>query len=266
MLAALRPASGAAGCDRPTAAAATASPSPAVDPPLYDVDKDIFSVDHDAAIYYSFRTNLNGSAKAKRELRYDRNLWNTCAQLQIRLPFITVYPSESSSYAANENPFSGFGNAELRYSYRVDSPTFIHAIELGVELPTANNGVQSIDTELKFLYATKWKWSGGSIAYANEYDQTVVQPPGARYVSYYQGTLTLPSYAFVDSPALKGLKVSALYQYRVFLNNGGLVESAVGGILNGNVNDVAVNVIDTWGTGPHGLWRYRLEATAAARF
>jgi hypothetical protein len=266
MLCALRADPAAAGCKRPASASAAPSPSPPAQPPLYDLDKDILSVDRDTALYYSFRSNLDGSAQAEKELRYDRNLWNTCAQLEIRLPFITVYPSERNSDSANGNPFSGFGNAELRYSYRVDSSPFSHAIAIGLELPTAGDGVQSIDTELKFLYATKWKWNGGSIAYTNEYDQTVVRPPGATYTSYYQGTLAAPNYSFVDSPAWKGLKISALYEYRVLFNNGGTVNSAVGAIINGNLNDVAFNAIDTWGTGAHGLWRYRVEATAAVRF
>jgi hypothetical protein len=261
---ALLPIRAAARCSSLATASPAPSPSPSAEPPLYDVDKDIFSVDRDAAGYYSFQSNPDGSAKAKRELRFDRNLRNDCAQLQIRLPYVTVYPAQDSG-SGKLSPFSGFGNAELRYSYRVDSPTFSHAISIGADFPTADDGVQSIDTELKFLYATKWKWNGGSVAYSNEYDQTVVQPPGARYTSYYQGTLTLPSYRFVDSPAWRGLKLSALYEYRVLFNDGGTVESVAGGILSGDVNDFAFNVIDTWGTGAHALWKYRVEATAATR-
>jgi hypothetical protein len=264
-VAAVLPIRAAARCNPPASASPAPSPSPSAEPPLYDVDKDIFAVDHDSAGYYSFQSNPDGSAKAKKELRVDQNLWNSCAQLQIRLPLITVYPAENSSFV-KLNPFSGFGNVELRYSYRVDSPTFDHAITIAAALPTAGGGVESLDTELKFLYATKWRWTGGSIAYANEYDQTVILPPGARYTSYYQGTLTLPNYTFVASPTWKGLKISTLYEYRVLFNDGGVVESALGGIINGNVNDVAVNLIDTWGTGAHSLWKYRVEATAAARF
>jgi hypothetical protein len=229
------------------------------------VDKDIFSIDRDYAGFYSFTSNLDGSAKAKRELRVDRNLWNDCAQLQVRLPLVTVFPPEAD-LRTGAYPYSALGNAELRYSYRVSSPAFDHAIQIGAELPTAGSGVQSIDTELKFIYATKWRWEGGSIAYSNEYDQTVIRPPGAAYASYYQGTLTLPNYQLADAFALKGLKISAIYEYRTLLNQSGMVQSAAGGILNGNLNDFAVNVIDTWGTGAHGLWRYKVEATAAARF
>ncbi len=238
--------------------------APAPEPPLYDVDEDIFTVDRDVAGYFAFQSNLDGSAKAKKELRLDRNLWNDCAQLQVRLPLVTVYPGERG-HTPSGNPFSAFGNAELRYSYRVSSPSFDHAISIGAELPTSGDGVQSLDTELKFLYATKWKWKGGSVAYESEYDQTVVSPPGSRYNSYYQGTLAAPSCAFADSPALRGLKVSGIYEYRILANQGGTFRSAVGGLLNGNLNDVAINLIDTWGTGNHGLWKYKLEATAAVR-
>jgi len=70
----------------------------------------------------------------------------------------------------------------------------------------------------------------------------------------------------VDSPSLKGLRISALYDFRVLFNDGGIVQPAVGGIINGNINDVALNVIDTWGVGEHGLWKYKVEATAVARF
>lgn len=251
-----------AGCPSPSNAARTAA---VAEPPLYDVDQDIFSVDRDLAGHFSFQSNLDGSAKAKRELRVDRSLWNRCAQIEIRLPVVTVYPGPNAG-TRNENPFSAFGNAELRYSYRVTSPSFDHAIAVGAELPTSGEGVQSIDTELKFFYATKWKWKGGSAAYTSEYDQTVISPPGSRYNSYYQGTLALPNAAFVDSPAWRGFKVSGIYEYRILANDGGLFRTAAGGMLNGNLNDIALNLIDTWGTGAHGLWRYRVEATAAARF
>lgn len=70
----------------------------------------------------------------------------------------------------------------------------------------------------------------------------------------------------MDSPALKGLRISALYDFRVLFNDGGIVQPAVGGIINGNINDVALNVIDTWGVGEHGLWKYKVEATAVGRF
>ena len=250
----------------PSAATASPNPSPSPEPLFEPVGEDIFALDRDVAAHYSFQSNLDGSAKLKRELRVDRKLWNPCAQLQIRLSYVTVYPSLRSSPASNGTPFSGFGNAELRYSYRVDSPSFDHALEIVGSFPTAADGVESIDTELKFLYATKWRWTGGSIAYANEYDQTVILPPGARYTSFYEGTLTLPNVKFVDTAALRGLKLSAIYNYRILFNDGGTFKSAVGAIVNGNLNAVAFNVIDTWGTGAHGLWKYKLEATAAARF
>src|SRR5436309_2282255 len=88
---------------------ATATP----EPPLYPIGDQIFTLDRDGTIYYYFQGNRDGSAKVKRELRYDRNLWNTCAQLQVRLPFITRYPNAPSSLSPQANPYTGFGNAEL---------------------------------------------------------------------------------------------------------------------------------------------------------
>ena len=70
----------------------------------------------------------------------------------------------------------------------------------------------------------------------------------------------------MDSPALKGLRIWALYYFRVLFNDGGIIQPAVGDIINGNINSVALNVIDTWGVGEHALWKYKLEATAVARF
>ena len=252
------PSYGIAGCI--ARAAASASPAPVEsESPTYSMGNEIDTIDRGVTAYYFFRGNYNGSAKAKYELRYDRNLWNPCAQLQVRLPVITRYPVAG-------NPFSGFGNAELRYSYNVTAPSFDHSLELAAAFPTQTNGVESIDTQLKAFYITKWKWNGGSIAYVNEYAQSVIRPPGARYSSYYEGKLTLPNYAFVDSLALKGLRISALYDFRVLFNDGGIVQPAIGGIINGNINDVALNVIDTWGVGEHGLWKYKVEATAVGRF
>lgn len=178
------PSFGIAGC----IARVAASPGPAEsEPPTYSMGNEIDTIDRDVTAYYFFRSNYNGSAKAKRELRYDRNLWNTCAQLQIRLPVIT-------RYSVAGNPFSGLGNVELRYSYNATAPSFDHSIQVAAAFPTQTNGVESIDTQLKALYVTKWKWNGGSIAYVNEYAQTVIRPPGARYSSYYEGKLTLPNY------------------------------------------------------------------------
>lgn len=264
-LLAFLPTGATAGCSTGGGPAPAPSASASAEPPLDPIGEDIFAVNRDTAFYYSFQSNLDGSAKSKKELRVDRNLWNDCAQLQIRLPYVTVYPPQARS-SADVTTFSAFGNAELRYSYRVDSPTFDHAIVLVGSFPTAGDGVESLDTELKALYAAKWRWSGGSIAYASEYDQTVIRPPGATYTSYYEGTLTLPNVTFIDSSALRGVKVSGIYNYRVLFNDGGTFKSAVGAIINGNLNDVAFNVTDTWGTGAHALWKYKFEATLAARF
>jgi hypothetical protein len=249
---------------------AGASPAPAPvassEPPLYDVADEIYTIDRAGTAYFSFQGNDDGSARAKRELRYSRNLWNDCAQLQVRLPFITRYPATPNSYAPKVNPYSGFGNAELRYSYTIVSKTFDRWLEVGAAFPTASNGAATPQTVLKLLYATKWKWAGGSVAYVNQYDQTVIGPPGAGYTSFYEGKLTFPNYSFVDSPNLKGLKISAIYSYRVLFNDGGLDQSAIGGIINGNINDVALNFVDRWGLGGHGPWKYKVEASAVTRF
>jgi hypothetical protein len=124
------------------------------------------------------------------------------------------------------NPYSGFGNVELRYSYNLTSSAFDHSLVAGAVFPTESNGVESIDAQLKFFYTAKWKWS--------------------------QRRLTLPNVSFVDSPAW-------------LFNSGGLYQSAAGGIITGNVNDIAFNIIDSWGIGRYGLWKYRFEASAAAR-
>ncbi len=225
----------------------------------------IDTIDHDLAANYYFQDNRDGSARVRRELRYARSLWNTCAQLQVRLPFMTKYPAASPSSSSGETPYSGFGNAELRYYYGNVAPTFDHSIEVGAAFPTETNGVVSNDTQLKFFYNLKWKWDGGSVAYSNEYDQTVIRPPGAGDTSYYEGLLTLPAWSFADSPAWRGLKLSAIYDYRVLFSDNDLYQSAVGGIMSGTVNDFAINVTDSWGIGPYGLWKYRVEATAAVR-
>ena len=104
----------------PSPAPYSASATPAPHPRLYTVGQEFFTLDRDATAYYSFQGNRDGTAKAKKELRYDRNLWDTCAQLQIRLPFITRYPTTSNSFSPDANPYSGFGNAELRYSYSLE--------------------------------------------------------------------------------------------------------------------------------------------------
>lgn len=245
------------------------SPAPSASPaafkrPLYQMGGEVYTLDRDATGYYYFQGNRDGTAKVKQELRYDRNLWNTCAQLQIRLPVITRYPNAPNSYSPSANPYSGFGNAELRYSYNNTSSAFNHSLAAGIAFPTESNGVESIDTQFKLFYTTKWKWNGASISYANEYDQTFIRPPGASETSYYEGLLNLPEVSFVDSPAWRGLKFSTIYNFRVFFNDGGIYKSAIGANLFGNINDVALNVIDTWGIGANGLWKYKVEASAVA--
>ncbi len=245
----------------------TPVPSASSEPPLYPMADDIYTIDHDATLFYYFQGNRDGTAKVKKEVRYDQNLWNTCAQLQIRLPFITKYPTAAvTPYSPNADPYSGFGNAELRYLYAVTSKTFDHSLVAGIALPTENNGVESIDTQLKAFYIVKWKWNGGAVASTNEYDQTVIRPPGASETSLYEQELTLPYWSFVDSPAMKGLKLSATYTARVFFNDGSIYKSAVGGMLNGSINDFAISLRDTWGLGANGLWKYKVEANASARF
>ncbi len=224
------------------------------EPPLYSVGTQIWSIDRDLTYYQYFQGNNDGSGKVKRELRYDRNLWDTCAQLQLRLPIITKYPVAG-------NPYSGFGNAELGYSYSVPSPTFDHVLEIRAAFPTNANGVDNTDTELKFFYTPKWKWSGGSVAYMNEYDQTIIKPPGSTYTSYYEGKLTLPNCDFL----VKGVKISAFYNYRVLFDSGGTFKAAAGGQLFGGFNDVALNFYDSWGIGSNGLWRFKAEGSVVVR-
>lgn len=226
------------------------------EPPLYQMNDDIFTIDRDATLFYYFQGNTDGTGKAKYEFRYGRNLWNDNAQIRIRIPLLTKFPVDG-------DPYSGLGNIELGYSYNVSSPTFDHSLEIRGSFATAANGVSSNDTELKAFYTTKWKWKGGSIAYANEYDQTVIQPPGSSYTSYYEGKLTLPEYAF---KTLRGLKFSAFYNYRVLFDSGGIWKGALGGTIFGNMKDVALSLTDSWGIGDHGLWKYKFEANATARF
>ncbi len=82
--------------------------------PLYQMGDDIYTIDRDGTLFYYFQGNRDGSAKVKKELRYGRNLWNDCAQLRIRIPFVTRYPIVGNTY-------SGLSNIELGYSYNVKS-------------------------------------------------------------------------------------------------------------------------------------------------
>lgn len=267
-LAVLGPSRAIAKCIPATPASPIPAPSPQdTEGPLYPMADDIYTIDHDATLFYYFQGNRDGTAKVKKEARYDRNLFNTCAQLQIRIPFITKYPiAPVEPYSPNANPYSGFGNLELRYIYAVPTKTFDHSLVGGIALPTQNNGVESIDTQLKAFYIVKWKWSGGALASTNEYDQTIIRPPGAGYTSYYEQELTFPYWSFIDSPALKGVKLSATYTGRVLFNDGSIYKSAIGYIVNGSINDFALSLRNTWGIGGNGVWKYKVEANASARF
>lgn len=153
---------------------------------------------------------------------------------------------------------------ELGYNYNVSSPKFDHSLEIrGAFATAANNAVQSLDTELKGFYNLKWKFPGASIAYTNEYDQTVIHPPGSSWTSYYEGKLTLPEYHFKH---IRGLKFSAIYNFRVLFDTGGIYKSAAGGTLFGNIQNLALLIIDTWGIGSNGLWKFKLEANATVKF
>ncbi len=238
---------------------AAPSSTPFVETPLYSIGDEVYTEDHDGTLHYYFQSNPDGTGKAKYDMRYDRSLWDTCAQGQIRIPIITKYPVAG-------NPYSGLGNIELGYSYSVAGETIDHSLQARIALPSEDNNVDSYDTQLKFFYDVKWKFNGLSVGYSNEYDQSITRPPGASYTSYYEGTLTLPGYSFVDSPGWQGLKLSGIYNYRFVFNNGGIFQPAAGLIMFGNVNDVALNLVDSWGMGEHALWKYKFEATAVARF
>src|SRR5690242_10455248 len=95
--------------------------------PLYQAADDIYTIDRDATAYYYFQGNRDGSAKVKQEARYSRNLWNDCAQLKVRIPFVTRYPVVGNTY-------SGLSNIELGYFYGIKSPPFDHSLEFRVAL------------------------------------------------------------------------------------------------------------------------------------
>lgn len=240
----------------------TVSPAPSASPasagyPLYDIAGEIFTIDRDTTAYYYFQANKDGSAKVKQELRYGRDLWNNDAQLRVRFPIITRFPVSGP-------PFSGFGNFEIGYSYSVKNKPFDHVLEIRAAVPTEGNGVESQDTQLKGFYLLKWKYPGWAINYSNEYDQTVIKPPGASWTSYYEGKLTLPDYAPVHSRP--SFKISGIYNFRVLFDSGGLYKSAAGVTAFGGFNDMALSLIDTWGIGPNGLWRYKFEANFTVRY
>jgi hypothetical protein len=229
---------------------ATAAPA---ETPLYDVAGDIYTIDRDATLYYYFRGNTNGSLKAKYEFRFNRNLWNDNAQIRLRVPFVTMFPTVGAT-------FSGMSNIELGYSYGVTSKTLDHYLEMRVSLPTAVNGSTSNDTQLKGFYNLKWRFNGWNIAYSNEFDQTIIKPPGSSWTSYYEGKLTTPGVTLV-----KGVSISGIYNYRFVFDSGGIFKDVAGGTIYGNIKNVALSITDSWQLGANALWRYNFEANATAR-
>lgn len=224
---------------------------------MYQQTDDIYTLNRDGTLFYSFQGNRNGTARAKEEFRYGRSLWNGCAQVRIRIPIVT-------KYSLMGTPHTGLGNVELGYGYYVPGATFNHSIEFRIVAPTNANGVDNTATEIKGFYNVTWKWPGFAIGYNNEYDQSVIKPPTGTWTSYYEGKLSFPSYAFVH--ALKGLNVSVFYNYRVLFDSGGLFKDAVGATTFGSMNDVAWSVTDSWGLGANGLWKFRFEANLTASF
>lgn len=243
-------------------AAASPSASPAASPsasyevpPLYPVTDDIYTIDRSAGFYYYFRGNTDGSSKAKYQPYYSRNLWNDCAQVKIKVPFITQYPLKG-------NPRSGQGDLEPSYGYFVTTPTFNHSLQFSVALPTTN-GVDNLDTEIKGFYTVQWKRPSYAITYYSEYDQTVIKPPAATWTSYYEGHLVLPDFSLRH---LKGFKISAFYYYRLIFNSGGILKDDLGVTMFGSIKNIALSLTDTWGLGANAIWKYEFEANASTRF
>jgi hypothetical protein len=231
------------------------SPSPAqTEAPFYDIGDEIYAIKRAASGFYYFQGNRDGSAKVKQEVRYSRNLWTDSAQIGIRIPVITRFPVAG-------NPYSGLGNIELGYSYGVVSPTLDHYLEARVAFATEANGVESNDTQLKGFYNLKWKLKGWSIALNNEYDQTIIHPPGSSWTSYYEQKISLP-----EARIAKKLRLSLFWNARWLFDSGGIVKDALGGTFFGNMGTVAVSLTDSWGLGANGLWKYKFEALASVKF
>ena len=76
---------------------AAPSPTPFVETPLYSIGDQIYTEDRDGTLYYYFQSGTDGAGKIKYDMRYDRNLWDTCAQAQIRVPIITKIPGNRES-------------------------------------------------------------------------------------------------------------------------------------------------------------------------
>jgi len=227
-------------------------------PIWYNMQDDIdsyYSINRSATLYYYFQKNTNGSGKAKYEIRYGRNLRNDNAVIRIRIPYWTQYPLAG-------NPYSGLGNIELGYSYNVAAKPFDHSLEFRVAFPTTTNHVVSNDTQIKGFYTTKWKYTDWSVIYVNEYDQSIIVPPGASWTSYYEGKLDIPNYKVTP-----GLTVAAIYNFRVLFDTAGTpFKPAIGGTVFGNLGPVAISLTDTWGYGPNALWKYKPEINVTGKF
>jgi hypothetical protein len=228
--------------------------TPYVPPQLYPVADEIFTINRDTTFYYYFQENRDGTGKAKYEWRYGRNLGSDCAQIRLRVPVITKWPVLG-------NPYSGLGNLELGYGYYWSSKTFSYSLEFRVAAPTNANNVDNHDTELKGFYTTQWKWPSWALTYYNEYDQSIIKPPGSTWTSYYEGKLTIPDYKFA-----KRFKISAFWNYRILFDTGGIFKDALGTTIFGGYNWLALSFTDSWGLGANALWKYKFEANATAKF
>jgi len=238
--------------------AATPAATPLPEGALYSAPDDIYTIDREATFYYYYQNNKDDSGKAKRELRYKRNLWVKNAQIGIRIPFVTSHP-------VNGDNKTGLSNIELGYNYNVTSPTFNHSLEFRVALPTVANGVTSNDTQLKGFWTTKWKFNNKTaLAYTNEYDQTIIHPPGSSWTSYYEGKLTYPDWGFRH--ALVGVNITAFYNFRILFDSSGQYKDALGLSLFGTTGNTAISITDSWGIGGNGLWKYKGELNISSRF
>lgn len=237
------------------AIAAADEPAPA--PALFQVGNQVYTIDRDFTADYVYQGFSSGKTEAKYEFRAGRNLWNTHAQLRIRIPWYIEHPATGPAYG-------GIGNISLGYSYVVAEAAFVHSLEARVLLPTAANGVKSNDTELKGYYALKWRLHPGAISYVNEFDQTIVRPPGSNWTSYYDGKLAAGEFGLVH-----GLKGSAFYEPRFVFSAGGVYRSALGANVFGSLGkSVALSGTASWGVGTAGqtgLWKYKYELIATAR-
>jgi hypothetical protein len=233
--------------------AALASGAPS-DPPLFEDGDDIVTAGSSVTAYDDFQTNPGGSAQAKRELRFGQDVGDAGGQLRLRVSELTRYPSGGPA-------FSGFGNVEIGYASVTQSAAFDRFTELRIALPTVTNGVASNDTQLKAAYGPRWKWAGGAASLVNEFDQTIVRPPGSTWTSYDDTKINLP-----DAGIAQAVRVSGFYEGRFVFSAGGIYRSAAGATIFGNVKNVALAVLASWGVGGNGLWRSKLEANATARF